>query len=94
MKIEQNYLLFLIHLNSADLGGNSQRLYLTKITLQKMRKTAMEKDDIKHSPNKDNACLKLRCYDRECFLLQKLFVDRSGLGFQSFPERSRKIVTN
>ena len=42
MKIEQNYLLLLMHLNSADFRGNSRRLYFTKTTLQKMRKTAME----------------------------------------------------
>ena len=58
MKIEENYLLFLIHLNSADLRGN-------KTVLQKMSMTAMERYDKKHQPKKDNACLKLRCYARE-----------------------------
>ena len=45
--------------------------------------------------NKDNDCLKLGCFARESgFFLQKPFIDRSCLGFQSFPDRSRKIVTN
>ena len=30
MKIEQNYIVFLVDLNSADLRGNSQRLHFTK----------------------------------------------------------------
>ena len=64
LKIEQKYLLSLIHLISAGLWGNSQRLYFTKTTLQKMRKTAMERYDTKHEPN---ACLKLRYYAREFF---------------------------
>ena len=90
MKIEENYLLFLIHLNSADLRGN-------KTVLQKMSMTAMERYDKKHQPKKDNACLKLRCYARESlffFFLQKAF-HRSILSWVPvLPDRSRKIVTN
>ena len=48
MKIEQNYLVLLMHLNNADLTGNGHKLYFTKTTLQKMRKTAMDKYDTKH----------------------------------------------
>ena len=60
--------------------------------------TAMERYYTKHQPNEDDPCLKLRCYARERFFFSvktfHLFNDRSSLGFQSLPDRSRKSVTN
>ena len=60
--------------------------------------TAMERYYTKHQPNEDDPCLKLRCYARERFSFSvttfHLFNDRSSLGFQSLPDRSRKSVTN
>ena len=64
----------------------------------RMSMTAMERYYTKHQPNEDDPCLKLRCYARERFFFPvktfHLFNDRSSLGFQSLPDRSRKSVTN
>ena len=69
-----------------------------KNTLQRMSMTAIERYYTKHQPNEDDPCLKLRCYARERFFFSvttfHLFNDRSSLGFQSLPDRSRKSVTN
>ena len=82
----------------ADLRGNNQRLNFRKNKLQRMSMTIMERYYTKHQQNEDDPCLKLRCYARERFFFSvktfRLFNDRSSLGFQSLPDRSRKSVTN
>ena len=76
MKIEQNYLLVLIHLNSADLRGNSRRLYFTKTTLQKMRKTAMVRCDTKKTNQ-----IKITPPWNFVAMLQKVYFHRSILSW-------------
>ena len=140
VKTKQNYLLFLIRLNCADLWGNSQRLYFTKTTLQKMTRQDKWATAVEGNPKAPFSMLlpwlaastatngrdghnsypvvytrwqwrdmiqntnqiKITPAWNFVAMLEKVFVffgenpviDRSCIGFQSFLDRSRKIVTN